>query len=74
MANATLDAGDLLLGSRIVPGLAPGASASSTTQVAVPAGVALGDWFVVAVADVDNIIGETSEVNNFLSKSIKIKR
>ena len=73
-ANATLDAGDLLLGSRIVPSLAPGASASSMTQVVVPAGVALGDWFVVAVADVDNVVGETSEVNNFLSKSIKIKR
>ena len=73
-ADATPDAADVLLGSRTVPGLAPGAKASSMTEVMVPAGVAVGDWFIVAVADVDSIVVETNETNNSLSKAIRIKR
>src|SRR5207344_3355852 len=49
--DAVPDAGDLLLGSRNVTGLAGLTSAAATTVVQVPADVTQGAYFVIAVAD-----------------------
>ena len=70
--NATLDAGDVLLGSRLVPALAPGASSAGSTSLTIPAGTASGAYYLIAKADGDDALGETSEVNNAYARSIGI--
>jgi subtilase family serine protease len=62
--NSVLDASDVLLGSRAVPALAAGASSSGATAIAIPAATAAGTYFVLARADADDAVGETSEGNN----------
>jgi subtilase family serine protease len=62
--NTLLDAADVLLGSRQVPSLAPGASNSGSTTLTIPAGTATGTYYIVAKADVNNAIVETQEGNN----------
>jgi len=71
--NATLDAGDVLLeGSRVVADLVPGASSAGSTSVGIPQGVAAGTFYIIAKADADNAVGETTETNNTRSQSIVI--
>jgi subtilase family serine protease len=62
--NTVLDASDVLLGSRAVPALAAGASSSATTSVTIPAGTAPGGYYVLAQADGDGVVAETSEADN----------
>jgi sugar lactone lactonase YvrE len=64
---------DIPLGSRAVGTLAPGASASGTTSVTVPVGVTPGTYFIIAVADVSGVVGESGEGNNTRSRRIKIR-
>ncbi len=71
-ADATLDAADLLLGSRAVPALAAGVGSTASTPVTIPAGVAGGTWFVIAQADADGAVSETLEWNNATARSIQI--
>jgi subtilase family serine protease len=70
--NGVLDAGDVLLGSRAVPSLAPGASSSGSVSLTIPAGTSVGTWFVIAKADGDDAVAETSEANNTQSRSVII--
>ena len=63
-ANGALDASDVLLGSRDVPALAAGASASGSASVTIPSGTAPGTYFIIAAADGGGIVVETSEWNN----------
>jgi len=71
--NTTLDASDVALGTRNVPGLAPGASSSATTTLTIPAGTAGGTYYILAAADSTNTNPETSETNNTrASAAIKI--
>jgi len=70
--NASLDAGDTLLGSRAVASLAPGATDTGSVVVTIPAGTASGSYYILAVADGDNTLAETSEANNVFAKSISI--
>jgi subtilase family serine protease len=71
--NTTLDANDVLLGSRTVPALASGTSLGGTTPLVVPAGSAGGTYYVIAYADGGKSLAETSETNNSrVSSSIKI--
>ncbi|HKT79286.1 MAG TPA: CARDB domain-containing protein [Vicinamibacterales bacterium] len=71
--NSTLDASDTLLnGSRAVPGLAAGASSSGSTNVTMPSGIASGVYYVIAKADADGALAETSEDNNTASRSVAI--
>ena len=63
-ANVALDAGDVLIGSRDVPALAAGASASGSASVTIPAGTAPGTYFIIAAADGGAVVVETSESNN----------
>jgi subtilase family serine protease len=70
--NSTFDASDTLLGARSVAELAAGASSSGSTTVSVPEGTAVGAWYILAVADGQAIVAETSETNNTFPKSVKI--
>ena len=71
--NTALDGSDQLIGSRSVPLLAPGASASFTTPLTVPATAAGGTYYVIAQADGASEVPETTETNNTrLSAVIKV--
>jgi subtilase family serine protease len=63
-ANALLDAGDTLLGSRVVPILPAGATNAASTPVQIPAGTATGTYFLFAKADLNSEVTESSETNN----------
>ncbi len=71
-SNTTFDEADLALGNRAVGALAPGANSSGSTLVAIPAQLAAGDWYLLAVADADGTVEETLETNNTRSRLIKI--
>jgi hypothetical protein len=64
---------DIPLGSRAVANLAPGASASGATSVAIPVSVPPGTYFIIAVADVNGVVAESGESNNTLSRRIKVR-
>jgi subtilisin family serine protease/subtilase family serine protease len=68
-ANTSIDASDQVIGVRSVPPLAPGASSSLTTTLAVPAGAAVGTYYVIAQADAVNDVLETTESNNARSSA-----
>jgi subtilase family serine protease len=63
-ANLGVDSADFLIGSRAVPPLAAGASDTASTTVTLPAGIAPGYYFILAVSDGPGVIVETSEINN----------
>lgn len=70
-ANSVLDSGDTLLnGSRGVGPLDPGASSSGSTTVTIPASMAPGSYYIVAKADADGTVAETSETNNTYARLI----
>jgi subtilase family serine protease len=54
----------ILLGTRDVPALAAGAVSTASTPVTLPASLATGNYYVMAVADGNNAVVETSETNN----------
>ena len=71
--NAVFDAGDTLLaGARSVPALAEGASNSGSCAVTIPAGAAVGTYYLLARADGSGAVDETSETNNTTARSIRI--
>jgi subtilase family serine protease len=63
-ANLTVDASDVFLGSRAAGELAAGATATGSTALQIPAGVPPGSYYVVARADWNNAVVETTETNN----------
>ena len=70
--NGTLDASDVLLGSRSVPALT-GGSSMATTALTIPAGTPTGKYYILAVADATNSVTEADETNNMTaSASMKI--
>jgi subtilase family serine protease len=71
--NSTIDASDILLGSRIVPTLAGGASSAGSITVMIPGNTSVGKWWIIAKADGEEVILETVETNNLYVRSIKIK-
>src|SRR5262249_1210842 len=72
-ANTLFDAsGTPLSLSRTVPELAAGASSSGSTNVSIPATTAPGAYYLLAVADGDNQVTETSESNNSTARAISI--
>ncbi|MDH4198724.1 MAG: peptidase S8, partial [Candidatus Aminicenantes bacterium] len=71
--NSVLDASDILLGSRAVPALAAGASSSASTTVTIPEGTATGSRYIIAKADGEGVVVETSETNNIMTKFITVK-
>ena len=71
-ADSSLDAGDVVLGSRAVPVLGPNASSTGSTVVTVPAGTATGFYYVFARADAGNAVAELSEANNTNYSTLRI--
>jgi subtilase family serine protease/subtilisin family serine protease len=71
-SNGTLDASDLVIGSRDVPSLTQGATSTSSTTVMIPPGTAAGTWYILAKADATGAVAETSENNNTYARSIQI--
>ncbi len=71
-SNSSYDTGDTYLGERAIPALAAGASNTGSTSVVVPSGTTTGTRYIIARADANNAVPETSESNNNKSKSIKI--
>src|SRR5947199_11481 len=47
------------------------ATHSGATSVTIPAGTALGTWYLIAKADANSSISETSESNNTKTTTIK---
>jgi subtilase family serine protease len=72
-ANSSVDANDTVIGSRTVPGLGAGESSTApSTTLTIPANAAVGTHYVIAKADADGGVTETSETNNTYSRIIKI--
>ena len=71
--NSTIDPSDTLLGSRSVPSLVAGASSAARTTVTIPEGTTSGTWFIIAKADGEDQVAETSETNNLYVRSITIE-
>jgi subtilisin family serine protease/subtilase family serine protease len=72
-ANGSVDAADVVLGNRLIPALAPGASAGASTMLTLPAATPAGTYYVLAQADAAGAVAETSESNNVdASSSIKV--
>lgn len=71
-ADSAIDVGDLLLGDRLVSALSAGASSSGTTNVTIPPETAAGSYYIIAVADGSDIVYETNENNNSMSRAITI--
>jgi subtilase family serine protease len=64
-SNSTFDNGDTPLdGARVVPPLAPGMSSTGNTTVTIPGATPAGSYYLIAKADADNALAETSETNN----------
>jgi uncharacterized membrane protein len=71
--NSIWDAADLPLAERPVGPLAAGASTNSVnTDVTIPLSATPGSYYIIARADADSSLTETSEINNFRSTSIGI--
>ena len=70
--NSSVDSGDTLLGSRPLSGLAAGEASTVSTSLPIPAGTSTGSYYLIAKADGDNAVAETSETNNLYARSIKI--
>ncbi len=63
--NTVMDAGDRLIGgSQDVPPLAPGASASASVVLTLPLDAVVGQRYMIAKSDDDDVLFETSETNN----------
>lgn len=67
--NNVISTSDVLLGSRDVGGLAVGASSSATSDLAVPAGVGAGTYYVGLIVDDLGQELELSEANDALLAS-----
>jgi subtilase family serine protease len=73
-ADGTLDAGDVLLGSRMLTSLAAGASSTAVTTVTIPANTsAPASYRIIAVADALDQQVETAEANNTLVSSTVVE-
>ena len=70
--NVALDAGDMVLGERMVGALAPGASETGSAAVTIPSGIPAATYFLIAQADADNVVVETLDGNNTAFRTIQI--
>jgi uncharacterized delta-60 repeat protein len=70
--NTTLDAADVVIGSRTVPALASGASSAGATPVTIPAATATGTYYILAKADGANVLAEKNETNNVSARILRV--
>jgi subtilase family serine protease len=71
-SNATLDASDILLGSRPVGALATGMQATGQASLTVPATQTPGNYYIIAKADGGNVVAESAEGNNSRYLTIRV--
>ncbi|HEV8639722.1 MAG TPA: S8 family serine peptidase [Methylomirabilota bacterium] len=71
--DAVLDATDVLLESRAVPALAPGAISAGSTAMTIPTGTLPGAYYVIVKADADNLVVETHEGNNIYMPLVQVR-
>ncbi|MBI5739319.1 MAG: S8 family serine peptidase [Nitrospirae bacterium] len=70
--NSTYDAGDLYLGERDVPALAAKTTNTAAMSIVIPSATAPGTYYIVANADSNRAVPETSETNNSKNRVIRI--
>jgi len=70
--NSSVDAGDVLLGSRPVAAVAPGTSNGGSVTLVIPTQTPAGKYFIVAAADGAGLIPEALENNNTYARNITI--
>jgi subtilase family serine protease len=71
-SNNTVDPSDIVLAAeRAVPPLAVNATHAGSTVVPIPSGVS-GTWYLILVADGDQVVIESSELNNHTPRAIQI--
>lgn len=58
--------------TRVVPGLAAGESNTGASVLTIPAGSALGGYYLLANADATNIVNESPETNNVTGAAIQV--
>jgi subtilase family serine protease len=63
---------DMVLGTRTVPALGPGASDLVSTTVTIPAAISPGTYYILARADDGAVLVETNEKNNLKAIPISI--
>jgi subtilase family serine protease len=72
--NSILDALDpLLTAVRPIPSLAAGAFSSGSTSVMIPADTVPGLYYVIAKADSDQSVAESSETNNTRTRAVQVQ-
>ncbi|HJR59053.1 MAG TPA: CARDB domain-containing protein [Vicinamibacterales bacterium] len=71
-ANSLLDAQDVALGGRQVPGLGAGASDTGSATVTIPLDLTAGTYYIIARTDADDAAAETQETDNVLTRSIQV--
>ena len=70
--DAICTTGDVLLGSRNVAGLGVGIASNANTVVTIPAGTALGVYYVCGIADDLAQVAESNETNNTRSDPMNV--
>ncbi|MCM3879369.1 MAG: S8 family serine peptidase [Vicinamibacterales bacterium] len=70
--NSSLEAADTLLSNENVGPIAPAGVASGQTTFIVPAGAAIGTYYVIAEADALDAISEIRETNNTATYLVRI--
>jgi hypothetical protein len=70
-----IGSGDILIGQRIVPNLAPGTGRGdrASTTVVIPSSVSPGTYFIVACADAPGNIFESNESDNCMASSTTVQ-
>jgi subtilase family serine protease len=71
-SNATLDAADVLIGSRGVSPLGPGLSETGPAMLTIPSTWSAGSYYIIAKSDGGNEIAEAQETNNTRVRSITV--
>ncbi|MCW3070371.1 MAG: hypothetical protein JWO44_261 [Bacteroidetes bacterium] len=71
-ADSVFDASDLFLYQQLMNSLNAGNADSATCTISIPVSIAAGDYYLIAYADYQHVITESSELNNYLSKRISI--
>lgn len=71
--NSSFDANDIMLdGIHDVPALPAGATSLASVSVVIPSDATPGARYVIARADADNLLNESSESNNSVAKPLQI--
>jgi hypothetical protein len=71
--DRVLDGSDVPLGIRAVPALDIGASSVETVTVGIPDTTAPGCYFIIAAADIEQVIAESGETNNARPRPIQVR-